>query len=295
VSVDEGPTLRRRRLGGELKRCREAAGLTQDTVSRHFEWHTAKVTRIETARVAVTPRDVRDLLTLYDVHDQSYSESLIELARKARERTWWSKYRDIIGPGDFVGLEAEATSMLSWEPTVMPGLLQTADYMRALLRAVVPSASPEALERRVALRLARQDRLTGRQPLELKVIIDESALHRVIGDHQITVAQLRRLKDAAGLPNVTMRVLPFAAGVHQFLGGSAAILVFGGTADPDVAFLEGLASEYEDRPVEVACLRAGFDRLSEMALDERGSIDMIDSMLRNPVEWSNPASFSARA
>src|SRR3954454_5027199 len=106
VSVDEGPTLRRRRLGAELKRCREAAGLTQENVSRHFEWHAAKVTRIETARVAVSPRDVKDLLTLYNVRDEQYRDALVELARLSRDRTWWTDYRDIMRPGNFVGLEA---------------------------------------------------------------------------------------------------------------------------------------------------------------------------------------------
>jgi transcriptional regulator with XRE-family HTH domain len=280
VSADEGPVLRRRRLGGELKRCREAAGLTQDTVCRHFEWHVAKLTRIETARVAVTPRDVKDLLALYQVRDQAYRDSLVELARKARERTWWSEYRDIVRPGNFVGLEAGATSMIVWEPTVIPGLLQTAEYTRALIRAVLPSEPLEAVDRRVAMRATRQDRLSGHQPLKLKAIIDESVLHRVIGDGEVMAAQLRRVRDAAvNLPNVTLQVLPFAAGAHQFLGGAAAILEFGGVADADVVYLEGFTDDYEDRPVEVARFRAGFDRLSEKALDEYRSIDVIEGVI----------------
>ena len=110
MSNDEGPTLRRRRLGDELKRCREAAGMTQENVSRHFEWHAAKVTRIETARVAVTPRDVRDLLELYGVDDPGYRDALVELARMSKERSWWADYRDLIRPGNFIGLEAGAAT-----------------------------------------------------------------------------------------------------------------------------------------------------------------------------------------
>src|SRR3954454_5775803 len=159
VLIEEGPTLRRRRLGSELKKRREEAGLTQEQVSRHFEWHAAKVTRIETARVAVTPRDVKDLLTLYDVRDQEYRDALIELARLSRERTWWTDYRDIMRPGNFIGLEAGASAMRAWEPIILPGLLQTEGYMRALLRTGRPYDSPEALARRVALRLTRQSRL----------------------------------------------------------------------------------------------------------------------------------------
>jgi transcriptional regulator with XRE-family HTH domain len=282
MSADEGPLLRRRRLGGELKRCREAAGLTQETVSRHFEWHSAKVTRIETARVGVTARDVRDLLNLYNVHDEEYRESLIELTRKARERVWWSEYRDVMRGGNFVGLEAEATSLSLWEPTLIPGLLQTEAYMRALFRAICPSESPEAREKRVVLRRTRQGRLTGPRPLDLKVIVDESALHRVIGSSEIMTSQLCRVRDvAARLPNVTLQILPFTADVHQFLGGSVAILKFGGSADADIVYLEGFTDDYEDRPAEVARFQDGFDRLSEMALDERRSITMIDNLLRS--------------
>src|SRR4051812_16485592 len=211
VSVDEGPTLRRRRLGAELKRCREAAGLTQENVSRHFEWHAAKVTRIETARVAVTPRDVKDLLTLYNVRDEQYRDALVELARLSRERTWWTDYRDIMRPGNFVGLEAGASAMRTWEPIVLPGLLQTEGYMRALLRTGRPYDSPEALARRVALRLTRQSRLTGERPLELSALIDESAVRRMIGGEDVMQEQLRRLIEAAQLPNVTLQIVPFTA------------------------------------------------------------------------------------
>src|SRR4051794_38727462 len=108
VSGDEGPTLRRRRLAAELKHCREDSGLTQEAVSRHFEWHAAKVTRIENARVPVTPRDVNDLLTLYGVRDLGYREALVALARQGKQRTWWTDYRDVMRPGTFVGMGADA-------------------------------------------------------------------------------------------------------------------------------------------------------------------------------------------
>src|ERR1700760_3710756 len=110
--MDEGPTLRRRRLGAELRRCREAAGMTQEQGSRRFEWHSAKVNRIETARVSVTPRDVRDLLDLYGVRDDDYRESLLKMSRSSRQRTWWAtEYRDVVRPDSFIALESEATVM----------------------------------------------------------------------------------------------------------------------------------------------------------------------------------------
>jgi transcriptional regulator with XRE-family HTH domain len=280
VSVDEGPTLRRRRLGTELKRCREQAGLTQESVSRHFEWHAAKVTRIETARVAVTPRDVRDLLTLYGVPDGEYREVLVELARMSRQRTWWTDYRDIMRAGNFVGLEAEASSMRTWEPIVLPGLLQTEAYMRALLRTGRSTDSPASIDRRVSLRLKRQDRLNAANPLILSAIVDESVIRRIIGGADATRDQLRHLIEAAQLPNVTLQILPFDAGEHPFLGGSAALLEFRETTHLDVVYLEGLAGDYyEEQPSEVARYREQFGQLGTLALDPRMSVKLIESLL----------------
>ena len=280
MSDIEGPTLRRRRLGAELKRCREAAGMTQQDVSRHFEWHAAKVTRIETARVAVTPRDVRDLLALYGVHDEEYRNALVELARTSRARTWWADYRDIIRPGDFVGLEAAASSMRAWEPIVLPGLLQTEAYMRALIRTGRPADPPQHINRRVALRLTRQRRLSDERPLELRTIVDESAVRRTIGGEDVMAEQLAHLIDVAKFPNVTVQILPLNAGVHPFLGGPVTLLEFPETTHLDVVYLEGIAGDYyEEQPAEVARYRQEFERLSEKALDHRMTIKMIESLI----------------
>jgi hypothetical protein len=267
--------------------------LTQENVSRHFEWHAAKVTRIETARVAVTARDVRDLLDLYHVQDQAYREALIELARMSRERTWWSDYRDVIRPGNFVGLEAGASTMRTWEPIIVPGLLQTEAYIRALIRSGRPTDPPHEIERRIALRLHRQGRLTERRPLEIAAIIDESVVRRTIGGEEVMAEQLRHLIEKAQLPNVTLQILPFGSGEHVFLGGPVALLEFHGvdaqmnrgvsspeTTHLDVVYLEGVAGDYyEEQPAEVARYRSEFERLSEMALDHRMTIKMIESLL----------------
>jgi hypothetical protein len=254
--------------------------LTQENVSRHFEWHAAKVTRIETARVAVTPRDVRDLLALYKVEDEAYRDAMVELARLSRERSWWTDYRDIMRPGNFIGLEAGAAAMRTWEPILLPGLLQTEAYMRALIRTGRSTDPPAAIERRVSLRLMRQSRLTGVQPLELSAVIDESAVRRTVGGDDVMNEQLRRLIEAAQLPNVTLQILPFSAGEHPFLGGSAALLEFQETTHLDVVYLEGLAGDYyEEQPDEVARYREEFKRLSAKALDHRMTIKMIESLL----------------
>jgi hypothetical protein len=281
VSTDEGPTLRRRRLGAELKRCREQAGLTQEIVGRHFEWHAAKVTRIETARVAVTARDVKDLLALYGVQDETYREALMALARMSRERTWWTDYRDIMRPGNFVGLEAEASSLLAWEPIVLPGLLQTEAYMRALMTSGRKQDPPHHIDRRITLRLKRQGRLKATNPLELVALVDESVVRRVIGGPDVMDEQLRHLIETAQLPTVTLRILPFDAGEHPFLGGSAALLEFRESTHLDVVYLEGLAGDYyEEQHSEVARYRDEFERLSAKALDPRLSIKMVEGLLR---------------
>ncbi len=280
MQMDEGPTLRRRRLGTELKKCREQAGMTQEQVSRYFEWHSAKVTRIETARVAVTPRDVKDLLTLYGVDDEEYREALMALARMSKERTWWTDYRDLLRPGNFIGLEAEASVSRVWEPIVLPGLLQTEGYMRALMTAGRRTDAPESIDRRIDLRMKRQLRLTGNRPLTLIAVVDESVFHRVIGGKDVMREQMRRLLEVTQLPNVNLQILPFEAGEHSYLGGSAALLEFPEIAHLDVVYLEGLAGDYyEEQPTEVGRYRQEFERLSQKALDQNASAGMIKRLL----------------
>ena len=280
VHIDEGPTLRRRRLGAELKKCRDQAGLTQEQVSRHFEWHSAKVTRIETARVAVTARDVKDLLALYGVNDEEYREALMTLARMSKERPWWTDYRGLMRPGNFVGMGAEASGTLVWEPIVLPGLLQIRPYTRALMRTGRPDDPAESVERRIELREKRQARLTSASPLNFWAIVDESVLHRIVGGKDTMRDQLRHLLQVGQLPNVNIQILPFDAGEHTFLGGSLALLEFPEIAHSDVVYLEGLAGDYyEEQPSEVARYRDEFERLSEKALDRNSAADLIKRLL----------------
>ncbi|MFI5910866.1 helix-turn-helix domain-containing protein [Dactylosporangium sp. NPDC051541] len=280
MAVDEGPTLRRRRLAAELKKCREDAGFTQEAVSRQFEWHSAKVTRIENARVPVTPRDVNDLLTLYGVADSDYRDALMTLARLARQRGWWTDYKDVMRPGNFVGMEADASSAKVWEPIVLPGLLQSEAYMRALIDTGRSHDPQEANDRRVELRKTRQRRLTGVSPLNFWAIVDEAVVRRLIGGPEVMRDQWQRLIDATALPNVTLQVLPYDAGQHAFLGGSVALLEFPDVAHLDVVYLEGLAGDYyEEQPAEVKRYRVEFERLSTRALTEEESVGMIKRLL----------------
>jgi hypothetical protein len=280
AAKDEGPTLRRRRLAAELKKSREEAGYTQESVSRHFEWHSAKVTRIENARVPVTARDVNDLLTLYGVRDVDYREALLALARQGKQRTWWTDYRDVMRPGNFVGMEADASITRVWEPIVLPGLLQSEAYMRALIGTGRRNDRKETIERRVSLRRMRQARLTAPTPLQLVALIDESVIHRVVGGPSVMQEQRHKLIEVAALPNVSMRIVPYGAGEHPFMGGSVALLEFPDVAHLDVVYLEGLAGDYyEEQPAEVKRYRDEFERLSNRALSESSTIALIERLL----------------
>ncbi|MFF5228939.1 helix-turn-helix domain-containing protein [Dactylosporangium sp. NPDC000521] len=280
AAKDEGPTLRRRRLAAELKKSREEAGFTQESVSRHFEWHSAKVTRIENARVPVTARDVNDLLTLYGVRDPDYREALLALARQSKQRTWWTDYRDVMRPGNFVGMEADASITRVWEPIVLPGLLQCEDYMRALIGIGRRNDTRESIERRVALRRLRQERLTAASPLRLVALFDESVIHRVVGGPSVMQEQYRKLIDVAALPNVSVRIVPFTAGEHPFMGGPITFLEFPDVAHLDVIYLEGLAGDYyEEQPAEVRRYRDEFERLETKALSEASTVHLIERLL----------------
>lgn len=276
----EGPTVRRRRLGLELKKAREAAGMTQEVVSAHFEWHSAKLTRIETARVSVTARDVKDMLVLYGVTDSDYIQAMQALARRSKERSWWTDYKDILR-GSFIGLEAEATSERNWEPIIVPGLLQTEAYMRALMVAGSRLRPVQDVDRRVALRLKRQERLTdATDPLHLSAILDGSVLRRGVGGAEVMRGQLARLAEVAELPTVNLQVLPLDAGEHPLMGGPAVLLEFPDAAELDVVYMEGIAGEYsEGEPAEVARYRRVFERLSATALNRRDTLKAITDAL----------------
>jgi hypothetical protein len=250
-------------------------------VSRTFEWHPAKVTRIEAARVAVTPRDVRDLLILYGVDDDNYREMLIRIARSARERSWWADYRDVLPAGSFIPLEADASVMRNWEPAVVPGLLQTEAYMRALF-STADSETPRAgIDRVVSLRLTRQHRLTGDLPLSLHTIVDESVIYRQIGGPGVMAEQLRHLIEVSELPTVDLRILPYSAGEHPLLGTAVAILEFQDAPDLDIVYVEQFRGTHHlvKRPIDVSQCRARFERLAAKSLDTRRTRNLMKATI----------------
>src|SRR5919197_823518 len=268
------PTVRRRRLASELRRLREAAGLTIDEVGEKLECSASKISRIETGHVGVTPRDVRDMLELYAI-DEDQREALVQLAREARKKGWWHAYNEVF-TGSFVGLESDASSLHAHQALLVPGLLQTEDYTRAVHRAIRPDQPDEEIERRVAARLARQNLLTDPQPPEYWAIIDEAVLHRVVGGPAVMRAQLHHLIDASEHPHVTLQVVPFGAGAHAGMEGPFLILGFPEQADPDVVYVENTTTgSYLEDPSDVYRYTLMFDHLRASALNTSETLRLV--------------------
>ena len=271
----QSPTVRRRRLAAELRRLREVVDMTIDDVADKLECSASKVSRIETGQVGVTPRDARDMLELYHVTGESLEE-LVQLARDARKKGWWHAYSEVL-TGAFVGLEAEAATLRSYQALLVPGLLQTEDYMRSVFRAGRPDAPDAEIERRSAARLERQKLLEDADPPQFWTVIDEAVLHRVVGNRDIMSAQLLHLvKLVSSLPTLTLQVLPFTAGAHAGMDGPFLILGFPEKADPDVVYVENTTSMgYLEEPEDIDRYTLMFDHLRAAALSPDDTLTRI--------------------
>lgn len=267
------PTLRRRELGALLRARRQELGLTVEQVAERLEFSPSKVSRLETGQRGATARDVRDFCDLYGVSDTKERERLVNLAREGKQQGWWQSYD--LDFSTYVGLEAAAVSTKYFLSVVIPGLLQTADYARAMLEAWVPEISPERIDELVSVRLTRQKLLEREQPLTISAIFDEAALHRVVGGPSTMRSQLQRLIELARLPHVTIRIIPYTVGAHVAMESTFRILEFD---DPvhDVVFVEGLVGRiYLERTQDVARYKDVFERLSEIALSPQESIELM--------------------
>ncbi|KKD03345.1 helix-turn-helix domain-containing protein [Streptomyces sp. WM6386] len=282
--MQHGPAVRRRKLGAELRALRTSAGLTSGEAARLVGWHQSKVSRIETGASGVKPADVRLLLDAYAVHDAQLRELLLVLAGSDEgggRHHWWHQYRGVLPPTyrDFISLESQAGAMRTLETSVVPGLLQTPEYARAVTRAAVNGLGTEPDERLDALvevRLARQDVLRAEPPLKLSAVLDEAVLRREIGGPDVMARQLRRLMEAARLPQVRIQVLPFAAGAHIGITGPFVIFSFSSTSDLDVVVLDHLTSSlYLERKEDLQAYTEAFNALQIHALSPEDSLDYI--------------------
>jgi transcriptional regulator with XRE-family HTH domain len=283
MANEQSPTVRRRRLALELRRLREAARLTCEEVAEHLECSASKISRVETGRVSVSPRDVRDMLELYGVPPPQ-RDSLVQLARDSRQKGWWHAYSDTIHPqfATYVGLESAASEIRVYEVNLIPGLLQTEDYARTIIKAGMMNGSHEDVERRVALRMARQPALIRDDPPMLWTVVDEAALRRRVGGAELMRAQLEHVLELSGLKNVAMQVIPFGAGAHPAMGRPFVILVFPERIDTDVVYLEDLTSAFYLEDVdEVDRYNVFFNHLRATALSFEDSAALVTSVLKN--------------
>jgi transcriptional regulator with XRE-family HTH domain len=273
------PTVRGRRLRYELRRLREQAGLTRDEVARRLEWSGSKISRIETGQSRAQTGDVRDLLEIYGVTGAE-TEALVQLAREGRKRGWWTAYNDVF-TGTYVGLEAETSAMRTYQPQIIPGLLETEDYARALIRAGLVRADPDEIDRRVKARMARQDVLTRPDAPAIWAVLDEPAIRRPVGGAAVMSAQLRHLIEVTAAPNskITLQILPLAVGSHPGLSGPFVILDFPSAEDPSVVYLETATDGlYLEETAEIERYTLMFDHLRASALSSSESAGLIARM-----------------
>jgi transcriptional regulator with XRE-family HTH domain len=277
------PTMLRMALGGRLRRLREASRVTREAAGDVIRGSSSKISRMELGRVSFKERDVADLLTFYGVTEEQEREAFLALVRQANAPGWWHEYGDVL-PGwfeNYVGLEQAASVIRVYEPTLVPGLLQTEDYARAVMQLRHVQARASDIERRVALRMARQEFLTQPGAPELWVALDEAAVCRPVGSPGIRRAQLQYLLEMAQRPNITLQVVPWQVGGPAAVGGPFTILRFAEPGVPDVVYLEHLASAcYLEKERDTV----GYLALMDGLCVEANSPDASISFLRRIIE-----------
>jgi transcriptional regulator with XRE-family HTH domain len=269
VGSSGGPTVLRMLLGGQLRKLREAAGITPERAGYEIRASRSKISRVEHGRVGFKERDVVDLLTLYGVTDEKVHQRMLALAQQANSPGWWARYDDVLPDWfeTYVGLEQATSLIRTYELQFVPGLFQTQDYARAVTVLGHRAAPAEEIERRVSLRLNRQQILSRDDSVpKVWAVIDESALRRPLGGREVMRAQLQHLIELTESPQVTLQIMPFDRGGHSAAGGSFAILRFADSDLPDIVYIEQLTGAlYLDRPEEIDHYREVMNSLSAEA------------------------------
>ncbi|MGW2417966.1 helix-turn-helix domain-containing protein [Streptomyces sp. NPDC001709] len=285
MASNVNPTVRRRRLGQELRRLRELKGMTAEEVAERLLVSQSKISRLENGRRSISQRDVRDLCGVYEVEDQRIVDSLMEMARDSRQQGWWHTFGDI-PYSVYIGLETDAESLRVYEPQLVTGLLQTRAYAEALVQGALPETSTAEIEKRVQVRMRRQERITAENnPLRLWVVLDEAALKRVVGSKLVMREQLEHLIEMSQLPHVTVQVLPFEVGAHPGLNGQYAILEFTDAADSSVVYLEGVTSDlYLEKAQDVQRYAVMYEHLRAQSLNVEQSRQFIAKVAKDYAE-----------
>ncbi|WEH43046.1 helix-turn-helix domain-containing protein [Streptomyces sp. NBC_01218] len=283
--MGNGPVVRRRKLGEELRSLRHASGFTSRQAASLLGWHQSKVSRIETGASGVSPADVSRLLDAYAVDDPELRSLLSALAGSAENRDagWWHAYRDVIPPQyrDFIALEAQAETARTLETSVLPGLLQTADYARSVTESALDGISGSRLDALVEVRLARQSVLRCEAPLRLTAVLDEAVLRREVGGRRVMRAQLAHLAAMTEVPHVRVQVVPFSLGGYVGQTGPFIIFSFPTTSALDVVVLDHLTrSHYLERKEDLEAYGSAFRMMRQRALSPERSRELITAIGR---------------
>jgi len=282
MPVGGKPTVRSRRVGTELRRLREAAGVTTAQAADLLNCSPAKISRIENGIVTARVGDLRLLLDRYGDQDTEHRAYLERLARESNKRGWWQDYDDTIPPyyADFIGLETDAGYIKTWEPTAVPGILQTPEYARAVMLANPAMISPDKLENFISIRRERQARLEQGTDVRLDAVIWEAALLTTVGSGEVQRGQLGRLLELMDRPNISVQVLPLEAGDKASMSGSFVMFSFGSERSVSTVFVENLtSSQYLERDQELRGYTLVFDALRSAALSPAASAARIRQRL----------------
>jgi hypothetical protein len=275
-----GPSVRRLILGSQLRRLRERAGISCAEAGYSIRGSASKISRMETGRISFKERDVEDLLTLYGLIDEEERRQLLSLVAQSKQTGWWHRYNERMPKWfeDYVGLEEAAARIQSWELQFIPGLLQTEEYARAVIGHGQPQAKPESIESQIDLRMRRQKILTGTNPPRLWVVVDESVLHRTLGNAAMMKRQIERLLEATQHSHISLQVIPFTRSGYV-AEGAFTILRFAEAELPDIAYIEHLTGAlYLERQDELETYGRAFDRLVVDAETPRGSRQLLEKL-----------------
>lgn len=272
-----GPTIRRWQLGNELRRARETAGVTIRAAAAEIEVQAGTLSKIEGGKQAIKGTYVKLLAPLYNLGSDERRQ-LLALAEEANRPGWWVSYGGVVPDWFrlFLGYESDASALRTYESELVPGLLQTPDYARAVALATKPDSTPAELDRQVDLRRERQQRITGDDPPTMHAVLNEAVLLRRVGGVEVMRGQLEHLVDLARLPHVTVQVLPFEAGAHPAMTAPFLMLGFAEEPGMDTVYLEnGRGSLYLEKPADLARYGTMFDQLARLALDPTASGEAI--------------------
>jgi transcriptional regulator with XRE-family HTH domain len=282
ASGNPSPVVQRRRLRTELRRARLDADLTQEQVAAAMDWSLSKLIRIENGTVGISTNDLKAILAHYKITDDGRTAEMLALSRGARERSWWSAYRDA-SPRLIQLIEYESASFIirNFQPMLIPGLLQTGEYAATVIRNLDPQASDEVVNLAVEMRIKRQQLLQQPETPLMFFIVDEAAVRRLVGGQQAMRRQIQRLLDESDKPTVTIEIVPFGAGAHPGMQGPFMLFEFPDAADDDALYLEGPGESRwnRDDPEEILSFRERFEVLRGLSLGPQGSRDLLSRLL----------------